>query len=177
MDKKLRESLQLETKRLHKEVGSTFVFVTPDPEEALALPDRIVVFNDGALAQIGTAEELYERPPSLFVARFLGESSTFVGDVATTGGLSTVTLDDGTVSANGRFASGQRGAVIVRPERIVLRSAGEQVPAGWNAVPAKVTEHVYLGMGRLLVLQRARGQVQPATRREGVAQGGQQLPR
>ncbi len=157
LDKKLRETLQLEIKRLHKEVGSTFVFVTHDQEEALALSDRIAVFNDGAIEQIGTAEDLYERPASLFVARFLGESTTFAGAASTTGDVTTVTLDDGSVSAHGRLESGERGTVIVRPERIVLRPAGEQVPSGWNAVPATVTEQVYLGMGRLLVLHRTGG--------------------
>jgi putative spermidine/putrescine transport system ATP-binding protein len=158
LDKKLRESLQLEIKRLHKEVGSTFVFVTHDQEEALALSDRIAVFNDGAIEQIGTAEDLYERPASLFVARFLGESSTFAGECSSTGDVTTVTLDGQTVSAHGRLdGGGGRGAVIVRPERIVLRANGDDVPAGWNAVPATVTEQVYLGMGRLLVLHRKGG--------------------
>jgi putative spermidine/putrescine transport system ATP-binding protein len=157
LDKKLREYLQLEIKRLHKEVGSTFVFVTHDQEEALALSDRIAVFNDGAIEQIGTAEDLYERPASLFVARFLGESSTFAGECSTAGDVTTVTLGGQTVSAHGRLDNGGPGAVIVRPERIVLRSNGDEVPTGWNAVPATVTEQVYLGMGRLLVLHRKGG--------------------
>jgi putative spermidine/putrescine transport system ATP-binding protein len=158
LDKKLRESLQLEIKRLHKEVGSTFVFVTHDQEEALALSDRIAVFNDGAIEQIGTAEDLYERPASLFVARFLGESSTFAGECSSAGDVTTVSLAGQTVSAHGRLVDGgSRGAVIVRPERIVLRSTGDDVPSGWNAVPASVTEQVYLGMGRLLVLHRRDG--------------------
>ena len=157
LDKKLRESLQLEIKRLHKDVGSTFVFVTHDQEEALALSDRIAVFNNGAIEQIGTAEDLYERPASLFVARFLGESSTFAGAASTTGDVTSVTLDDGTVSANGRLGGTQRGAVVVRPERIVLRPNDNEVPSGWNSVHATVTEEVYLGMGRLLVLHRTGG--------------------
>ena len=155
--------------------GSTFVFVTHDQEEALALSDRIAVFNNGAIEQIGTAEELYERPASLFVARFLGESSTFAGDCSTTGDVTTVTLDGEKVSAHGRLGNGERAAVIVRPERIVLRSAGEQVPTGWNTVPATVTEQVYLGMGRLLVLHRqVRGPGQRSRARRPVerARGG-----
>jgi putative spermidine/putrescine transport system ATP-binding protein len=179
LDKKLRESLQLEIKRLHKEVGSTFVFVTHDQEEALALSDRIAVFNNGAIEQIGTAEDLYERPASLFVARFLGESSTFAGEFSTSGDVTTVTLEDGTVSANGRLESGARGAVVVRPERIVLRPRGEQVPSGWNAVSATVTEQVYLGMGRLLVLHRTGGDRvsvrEPAGRWSAAAVGGEVL--
>ena len=108
LDKKLRESLQLEIKRLHKDVGSTFVFVTHDQEEALALSDRIAVFNNGAIEQIGTAEDLYERPATLFVARFLGESSTFAGAASTTGDVTSVTLDDG--SGVGRRPTRRRPA-------------------------------------------------------------------
>ena len=157
LDKKLRESLQLEIRRLHEEVGSTFVFVTHDQEEALALSDRIAVFNDGAIEQIGTAEDLYERPSSLFVARFLGESSTFAGEGTTDGDVTTVSIGGQTVAAPGRLDDGGRAAVVVRPERIVLRSNDDDVPTGWNAVPATVTEQVYLGMGRLLVLHRSDG--------------------
>ena len=137
------------------------------------------MFNDGAIEQIGTAEDLYERPASLFVARFLGESSTFAGEASTTGDVTTVTLDDGTVSAHGRLGSGERGAVIVRPERIVLCPAGEQVPSGWNMVPATVTEQVYLGMGRLLVLHRKGGDRvsvrEPAGRWSAAEVGGEVL--
>lgn len=179
LDKKLRGSLQLEIKRLHKDVGSTFVFVTHDQEEALALSDRIAVFNNGAIEQIGTAEELYERPASLFVARFLGESSTFAGECSSAGDVTTVSLDGESVSVQGRLDNGERAAVIVRPERIVLRSAGEEVPTGWNAVPATVVEQVYLGMGRLLVLHRKRGdQVtvrEPAGRWSAAKVGGDVL--
>ena len=135
LDKKLRESLQLEIKRLHKDVGSTFVFVTHDQEEALALSDRIAVFNNGAIEQIGTAEDLYERPASLFVARFLGESSTFAGEAQHHGRRHDrdARRADGVGERPAR-QGGQRGAVIVRPERIVLRPAGEEVPSGWNSV-------------------------------------------
>ena len=149
--------MQLEIKRLHTRVGRTFVFVTHDQEEALALSDRIAVFSEARVEQIGTPEELYERPVSLFVARFLGESSTFAGECSTTGDVTTVTLGGQTVSAHGRLNDGGHGAVIVRPERIMLRANGDEVPTGWNAVPATVTEQVYLGMGRLLVLHRNGG--------------------
>ena len=136
LDKKLRESLQLEIKRLHKEVGSTFVFVTHDQEEALALSDRIAVFNNGTIEQIGTAEDLYERPASLFVARFLGDSSTFAGEGSTTGDVTTVTLDEQTVSANGRLemadarrsSSGPNGLCCGRPARRCPRAGTRSRP-------------------------------------------------
>src|SRR5690606_11786240 len=81
LDKKLREWLQLEIKRIHREIGITFVYVTHDQEEALVMSDRIAVFCDGRIDQLGTADELYERPRTRFVAEFLGESNVFAGRV------------------------------------------------------------------------------------------------
>lgn len=79
LDKKLRDQLQKEIARMHRELGMTFVFVTHDQEEALTLSDRIAVFNNGRIAQVGTPTELYRNPNSLFVATFLGESNLFDG--------------------------------------------------------------------------------------------------
>lgn len=79
LDKKLRDALQLEIKRIHGELGTTFVYVTHDQDEALVLSDRIAVFNNARIEQIGTPSDLYENPASVFVARFLGESSLFHG--------------------------------------------------------------------------------------------------
>src|SRR3954468_20613978 len=67
LDKKLRDSRQLEIKRIHAELGTTFVYVTHDQDEALVLSDRIAVFNDGRIEQVGTAQDLYDRPESVFV--------------------------------------------------------------------------------------------------------------
>ncbi|AOR69613.1 hypothetical protein BBJ41_18445 [Burkholderia stabilis] len=82
LDKKLRESVQLEIKRMHKELGVTIVFVTHDQEEALVMSDRIAVFNGGKIHQIGTATQLYDEPESQFVAQFLGDSNCWIGDVS-----------------------------------------------------------------------------------------------
>ncbi|MEH3141108.1 MAG: ABC transporter ATP-binding protein [Mycobacterium kyogaense] len=145
LDKKLRDSLQLEIKRIHGELGTTFVYVTHDQDEALVLSDRIAVFNNARIEQIGTPSELYERPKSVFVARFLGESSLFHGTVG----------DPRTVDVGGRRVVAGRGdadagaavAVVVRPERIrIVVDAGEP-PAG-NAVPGTVIQHIYLGNSR-----------------------------
>ncbi|GAA2381608.1 ABC transporter ATP-binding protein [Nonomuraea africana] len=75
LDKRLREQLQLEIKRLHRELGITFVFVTHDQEEALTMSDSIALLRDGRIVQVGTPEDLYERPASRYVAEFLGESN------------------------------------------------------------------------------------------------------
>jgi putative spermidine/putrescine transport system ATP-binding protein len=121
LDKKLRDQLQHEIARMHRELGMTFIFVTHDQHEALTLSDRIAVFNEGKVEQIGSPSELYEKPETLFVAQFLGESNTFDG------------LD-------------RRGeAVVVRPERIALHDSRDAVPAGHRCQEAVVTAVVYVG--------------------------------
>ena len=77
LDKKLREELQIELRILHKRLGSTFISVTHDQEEALSLSDRVAVINDGKIEQVGPPEELYEKPRNLFVADFLGKYNIF----------------------------------------------------------------------------------------------------
>ena len=145
LDKKLRDSLQLEIKRIHAELGTTFVYVTHDQDEALVLSDRIAVFNDGRIEQIGTPTELYEHPDSLFVAQFLGESSLFHG----------IVHDGREVDANGHRLAASRGeqpngtpvAVVVRPERIRIEPDGPR-PDSNNAVPGRILQHIYFGNSR-----------------------------
>ena len=72
LDKNLREQMQFELKRLHEELGVTILYVTHDQEEALTMSDRVALMNRGSIAQLGTAEDLYERPVSRFVAEFIG---------------------------------------------------------------------------------------------------------
>lgn len=149
LDKKLRDTLQLEIKRIHADLGTTFVYVTHDQDEALVLSDRVAVFNDGRIQQIGTPSDLYEHPNSLFVAQFVGESSLFRG-----------TLDDGRVHVGGRSLTATRGtppttrdvAVVVRPERIDLHPAGPE-PLADNVVPGRVIQHIYFGNARKVEVQ------------------------
>ncbi|GAA1028633.1 MULTISPECIES: ABC transporter ATP-binding protein [Amycolatopsis] len=119
LDKKLRDQLQREIARMHRELGMTFLFVTHDQQEALTLSDRIAVFNDGRIEQVGTPEELYERPETLFVAQFIGESNA-------------LSLTPGEVT-------------IVRPERLTLHTAADPVPSGHQRASARVTDIVYVG--------------------------------
>ena len=79
LDKQLRESLQLEMRRLHADLGITFIYVTHDQEEALTMSDRVAVMNEGLIAQVGTPEDLYDRPCDRFVASFIGESQLSAG--------------------------------------------------------------------------------------------------
>ena len=116
LDLKLRKRLQIELAQIHKEVGTTFVFVTHDQEEAMAMADRIAVMNEGRIEQIGTPEEIYRRPSSRFVADFIGESNFL--DVERSGD-GTVTAKDGSVVACAA-PSGEwrRATLMVRPEAV-----------------------------------------------------------
>ncbi|MFI9836150.1 ABC transporter ATP-binding protein [Nonomuraea sp. NPDC051941] len=155
LDKKLRDWLQLEIKRIHGELGTTFVYVTHDQDEALVLSDRIAVFNQGRIEQVGPAEELYERPATLFVARFLGESTILRGDVTPDGIgvcarlLRAPALPDSLPDG----LANKAGALVVRPERLAVREAGFSPDAEWNALPATVTGEIYLGSSRKLELR------------------------
>ncbi len=130
LDKRLREVLQISIKELHKELGITFVYVTHDQDEALLLSDRIAVFNDGRVEQIGTAVELYERPVTRFVAEFMGDSNIFTGVLDDVGavqldnhGLSVRVADRRGVGAS------QRVATLVRPEHMQLVAPGTARPS------------------------------------------------
>ncbi|UOQ59845.1 ABC transporter ATP-binding protein [Leucobacter rhizosphaerae] len=152
LDRALRERLQLELRRLHRELGITVVFVTHDQEEALTLSDRIAVFNEGRIEQVGTPEELYERPATLFVARFIGESNAITGEVR----------DGEFLSRHGvrvpapQLSEGPAVA-IVRPER--LRVVAPDAPAGDCAIEGTVADITYLGAQSRLELDTAEGPI------------------
>jgi len=145
LDKKLRDSLQLEIKRIHGELGTTFVYVTHDQDEALVLSDRIAVFNKARIEQIGSPTELYEHPQSIFVARFLGESSLFYGKLEDECIVNA--YGRRIVAAQGESTRGDSVAVVVRPERIRIVT-GDAEPGVVNAVPGTVIQEIYLGSSR-----------------------------
>ncbi|WP_332603521.1 ABC transporter ATP-binding protein [Arthrobacter sp. S2(2024)] len=149
LDKKLREWLQGEIKRIHREVGTTFVFVTHDQEEALSMSDRIAVFNNGKIEQVGTAVELYESPATLFVGQFLGESTILEGTVQTDHhGNSVIEFAGHKLIAHGETSS-ERATILIRPENLQLLPASDsrESPSGHNAIPATVSTATYLGSG------------------------------
>jgi putative spermidine/putrescine transport system ATP-binding protein len=151
LDKKLREWLQLEIKRIHSELGITFIYVTHDQEEALVLSDRIAVFRDGRIEQLGSAEELYERPRTLFVAEFIGESNVFRGRLARSGDEVEVAGDGYRLQARAAvdLPDGAPAAVVVRPERLRVAEDG----ADGNVLDATVRQVIYLGSSRRLELE------------------------
>lgn len=146
LDKKLREWLQAEIKRIHKDVGSTFVYVTHDQDEALSMSDRIAVFNNGKIEQVGTPTELYEQPVTLFVGKFLGESTVFFGKgTPNADGTTTVDCAGVAIRANGNLTA-DKHAVLVRPENISLHESGfVNNDAGTNSIPGTVETVTYLG--------------------------------
>ena len=125
LDRKLRESMQLEVRRLQRRLGLTTVFITHDQEEALVLSDRIAVMDGGAIRQIGAPDEIYDRPADDFVAEFIGESNLFVGEIAAP---DRVVLDGGTsVTVHGLGGGRGRVRLLVRPEKMAIDSATNTV--------------------------------------------------
>jgi putative spermidine/putrescine transport system ATP-binding protein len=119
LDLKLRQEMQLELKRIQQEVGLTFVYVTHDQEEALTMSDRLAVFNEGRIEQIGAPAEVYERPATEFVAGFVGVSNVLERD-------------------------GRR--FTVRPEKIRMLEEGEDADRGDTVEPGRIRDVVYVGM-------------------------------
>jgi putative spermidine/putrescine transport system ATP-binding protein len=130
LDLKLRQEMQLELKRIQREVGITFVFVTHDQEEALTMSDRLVVLNHGRIEQVGTPIEVYERPATEFVAGFIGVSNVLE-------------------RAGRRFT--------IRPEKISLVEPGAPAPAGHHTEAGRVREVIYLGMVTRYVIELEAG--------------------
>ena len=149
LDKKLREQTQFELMNIQSQVGITFVFVTHDQDEAMALSTRIAVMNRGQVVQVGTPSEIYEFPQDRFVADFIGTTNLFEGTVsgATPGHLIVRSAEAGcdlVVDELGRFGNGQRVWVALRPEKIRLSKqplGGERV----NQIKGVVWELGYLG--------------------------------
>lgn len=159
LDRKLREAVQLELKRIHRDLGATIVFVTHDQDEALVMSDRIAIFDAGKIQQIGTAEELYDRPATQFVAQFLGESNIFTGSLRRHGDTCSIDSPDGVIRS-GTVAdtlAGDDAAIVVRPERCRLFERGK-APDDWNSVDAWVSDIVYLGALRKVLLTLASGE-------------------
>jgi spermidine/putrescine transport system ATP-binding protein len=125
LDLELRRQMQIELKRIQREVGITFVFVTHDQEEAITMSDRIAVMRGGRLEQVGTPEEIYDAPATAFVARFIGTANLVPVTVDRADGeRATVTLPGGRkgegMTTGFRFAPGDRAILMVRPERLEL---------------------------------------------------------
>ncbi|MGA0978850.1 MAG: ABC transporter ATP-binding protein [Candidatus Nanopelagicales bacterium] len=149
LDLKLRRQMQIELKRIQTEVGTTFVHVTHDQEEAMTMADTVAVMNNGRIEQMGAPVDIYELPRTAFVANFLGQSNMVAGTVSGKSG------DDLIVSAFGASftvpsarSARQDGAILVgvRPEKLAIASAGSSVPDRSNRVTGKVTDASFTGV-------------------------------
>ena len=169
LDVKLRKRMQLELKAIHQQVGTTFVYVTHDQEEALFLSDRIAIMSNGKLEQVGTPEEVYESPATSFVADFVGSLNDFVVTIASVNGdITDAQSSPGDVlripTLTGR-SPGTAVRIVVRPERILINEVSTN--SSDNRIVGKVDEVIYLGpvmhvyvttasIGRILVHQFSR---------------------
>ncbi len=127
LDLKLRQQMQVELKAIQKRVGITFIFVTHDQEEALTMSDRIAVFNEGKIQQVGAPSEIYERPASPFVAGFVGTSNLISGEIA-------------------RHITGSEEMFSIRPEKIHLGLATSELEKDMFCIDGIVRDVVYLGL-------------------------------
>jgi spermidine/putrescine transport system ATP-binding protein len=153
LDLKLRKGLQVELKRIQREVGITFVYVTHDQEEALTMSDRIAVMNRGRVEQIGVPEDVYDRPATTFVAGFIGVSNLMPAKVS---GAGKVQLDHGPEVAGdtGQMASGEGCYAVVRPEKLRVETVGDGAAAtnGLPRVEGVVESSLYLGTATQIVV-------------------------
>jgi len=116
----------VELKQLQRKVGITFIYVTHDQQEALSMSDRVAVFNHGGIEQVGTPQEIYDRPATAFVARFVGGANVLGPDEA-------------------RACSGTRGTFAIRPENVRLLAPGEERLEGWCCIDGEVVALQFLG--------------------------------
>ena len=161
LDLKLRKQMQLELKRIQKEVGITFVFVTHDQEEAMTISDRIAVMNNGRIEQLGRPEDVYERPTTVFVAEFLGASNLLDGTYrGTEGGWGQVDLANGVricIPVEQDRRAGESVRVGVRPEKIHVIPVGAEPSSTHNLVPATLRSAVFAGVSFQYFFQTSEG--------------------
>jgi putative spermidine/putrescine transport system ATP-binding protein len=155
LDRKLRETMQIEIKRLHRETGATIVFVTHDQEEALALSDRVCLMNNARVEQFGTPQEIYQHPRTAFAAEFVGISNMLRGTVG--GGGDHLDTADGAFAIPPTMrdvaASSRSGVLVIRPEHMEIAAAGQAYVHG------RVIESVYAGSETRLLVELASGTV------------------
>ena len=143
LDLKLRKQMQTELARIHRQVGTTFVFVTHDQEEALSMATRIAIMSGGKVLQLGTPREVYDKPASRFVASFIGDTNFLDGTVRQAAGRSVIDLAGGaTVDAPATELVGS-ATLMVRPEYLKLRAVGETDTV--RGLPGRVVNVAFLG--------------------------------
>jgi spermidine/putrescine transport system ATP-binding protein len=162
LDYRLRKTLQKELKELHRRTGKTFVYITHSLEEAMVMSDRIAIMRAGNIVQIGTADEIYARPESRFVAEFMGEVNLF--DIAAAGGRFTST--DAEISTNGTtldLEDGETATLMVRPEFVRFLAPGETADCVMNgelhnefSLGSRLQYEVGIGGDRVVTVEKLR---------------------
>lgn len=151
LDLKLRQQMQDELKRIQRQVGTTFIFVTHDQEEAMSMSDRIAVVNKGLVEQLGSPEDVYDSPASLFVANFVGETNVFPGRVVSASDQRLEVSVDQTsriVAARGEgFQAGDKVNLMVRPDYLQISPAGSS-----GGLMGTVTDRTFMGSGTRYLL-------------------------
>ena len=157
LDAKIRRQLRLELKSLQEEVGTTFIFVTHDQEEALSMSDRIGVMHEGRVDQIGTPREVYESPATLFIADFLGVANTMsVEALGGAAGGCSVRVGEFVLEAGcGDLDARGEATVVVRPERLEVRD--RDADAKPNCLPGMVDRTVFIGSNLQVMVRLATG--------------------
>jgi spermidine/putrescine transport system ATP-binding protein len=157
LDLKLRKQMQVELKRIQQEVGITFIYVTHDQEEAMTMSDRIAVMNRGRYEQLGDPEVLYEKPQTRFVAGFLGVSNLLPATPnGASDGYAGLRLADGTtMRVPTALMDGRSGPIAlgVRPEKIRMSEAKDEIPAGSNRLAGTITDASYLGVSTQYIVR------------------------
>jgi putative spermidine/putrescine transport system ATP-binding protein len=144
LDRLLREDMKLELRRVHRELGTTMIYVTHDQDEALVLSDRIAVMRDGRIEQIGPPDDIYSKPANAFVARFVGESNFISGQISSVQlGTAAVSTSAGAMRGmpSETLRMGEKVKLLVRPEKIVL---GEISKSG-EALQGVIEDKLYAG--------------------------------
>jgi len=147
LDLKIRLAMQVELKRIQREVGTTFVYVTHDQGEALSMSDRIAVMKDGKVQQIGTPMEIYEKPKTRFVADFIGEANLIEGKCTAPGVFESNFLPISVKVVEEPKFVGKKVFLSVRPERIVV---GEEAKKLENQMEGTVESYIYQGSAVLI---------------------------
>jgi spermidine/putrescine transport system ATP-binding protein len=184
LDLKLRQAMQVELKRIQREVGITFIYVTHDQSEALTMSDRIAIMNEGKVEQLGSPRDIYEHPATRFVAGFIGTSNILSGDVKSISGDRAVILSGGgqhievPLREGLSIAAGDVVELTVRPEKIDLKVDATDCPG--CRLRGTVTEVVYLGTSTSYNVVTSTGDevtvfVQNSTNSDDVAARGQEV--
>jgi len=162
LDRKLREEMQRELRRVQAALGATFIYVTHDQDEAFGMADRLAVMRDGRIEQIGDPASIYDKPANAWVALFIGSANSFAATIGGPGSRSSIATDFGPLKTEHvapDLRSGERAIAVVRPEATRIEAAA--APFGGdhvNRIPARMTDSVAVGPSLRLRATTAAGQ-------------------